>query len=132
MMGMNSRVTEHAVYWPRKCSQAAGQSAWLVHPCVTNSPLADESRPLFALSIEASHHQRRPVYLPLQSATHTTSSSFSLPLRRSIHPFSSLSQTALGLHRTQTELIEINSKKTWKRADSNLLLEQKKIAGFTG
>lgn len=92
MMGMNSRVTEHAVYWPRKCSQAAGQSAWLDHPCVTNSPLADESRPLFALSIEASHHQRRPVYLPLQSATHTTSSSFSLPLRRSIHPFSSLSR----------------------------------------
>lgn len=97
MLGMNSRVTEHAVYWPRKCSQAAGQSAWLVHPCVINSPLANESPPLFVLSIEASHHQRRPVYLPLQSATHTTSPSFSLPLRRSIHPFWSVSQTTLCL-----------------------------------
>lgn len=67
--GMNSRVTERAVYWPRKCFQAAGQSAWLVPPRVANSSLADESRPLFALSIEASHHQRRAVYLRLPSHT---------------------------------------------------------------
>lgn len=33
MQGKNSGVTERAVYWPRKCSQAAGQSAWLNPPC---------------------------------------------------------------------------------------------------
>lgn len=32
MQGKNSGVTERAVYWPRKCSQAAGQSAWLNPP----------------------------------------------------------------------------------------------------
>ena len=65
MEGKNGGVTERAVYWPRKCSQAAGQSAWLVPPSVTNSPLADESRPLFAVSINGSLHQRRAVYLPV-------------------------------------------------------------------
>lgn len=90
MKRTNSGVTERAVYWPRKCSQAAGQSAWLISPRVTNSPLANESRPLFAVSIDASHHQRGAVYLSPPSPTHTTSPSLSI--HPSLAPLPSSSQ----------------------------------------
>lgn len=86
MEGKNGGVTERAVYWPRKCSQAAGQSAWLVPPSVTNSPLADESRPLFAVSINGSHHQRRAVYLPVHRPHTQLPLVLRLPPPSSLHP----------------------------------------------
>lgn len=55
MKGKNSGVTERAVYWPRKCSQAAGQSAWLVPP----------------VSLTAHWPMKAGLYSPFQSTAHT-------------------------------------------------------------
>lgn len=61
-------------------------------PGVTNSPLADESRPLFAISISGSHHQKKSrLSFPSIAHTHTRPLSvLSLSLGASIHRSSSL------------------------------------------
>lgn len=75
-------MTERAVYWPRKCSQAAGQSAWLALP----------------VSLTAHWPMKAGLYSPFQSTAHTIKEEpFIFPFHRPhTHNFSlflSLSQT---------------------------------------
>lgn len=62
-------VTERVVYWPRKCSQAAGQSAWFL-PLVSLTAHWPMKASLYSLFQSAAHTiKRRAVYLSLPSPT---------------------------------------------------------------
>lgn len=100
MKGKNARVTERAVYWPRKCSQAAGQSAWLLPPVSLTAHWPMKAG-LYSLFQSAAHTiKRRAVYLSLPSPTHTLAlflSSLSEPRSIVPRPFFSLTTFTLCL-----------------------------------
>lgn len=65
-----SGVTERVLYWPRKCSQAAGQSAWFLS-LVSLTAHWPMKASLYSLFQSAAHTiKRRAVYLSLLSPTH--------------------------------------------------------------
>lgn len=131
--GWGEGVTERAVYWPRKCSQAVGQSAWLL-----NSPLPRPSPPppvsltaywlMKGCLYSAAHTIKRGVvYLPLHR-THTLSQSTSIP--SSFSPSSvftllvSISPTTLSLNENRnpgsSNLFFIGSIQRWASSFFNI------------
>ena len=88
MKRKNGGVTERAVYWPRKCSQAAGQSAWLLPPVSLTAHWPMKAGLYSPFQSAAQTIKRGAVYLPLPSPTHPPSLApllLFLPLKAAPH-----------------------------------------------
>lgn len=87
MKGKNSGVTERAVYWPRKCSQAAGQSAWLVPPVSLTAHWPMKAG-LYSLFQSTAHTIKEEPFIFPFHRPHTQLPPLSIPLSdsRSISP----------------------------------------------
>lgn len=79
MQEKNSGVTERAVHWLRKCSQAAGQSAWLVPPVSLTAHWTMKAG-LYSLFQSTAHSIKEEPFIFPSHRPHTLLPPLSIPL----------------------------------------------------